>query len=86
MNRKTLTLSRDSSLESIHRKQEKGWTRGDGTVKEDSKFFLEYFGSLPCGIMLNLLAGVIHSIDYHRLILDEAHSIKVFRTSVQIFT
>lgn len=51
-----LTSSQDSSLESIHRKQEKGWTRGNGTVKEDS---------------------VIHSIDYHRLILDEAHSIKV---------
>ncbi|KAF3391233.1 DNA repair protein RAD16 [Penicillium rolfsii] len=50
-----------SSLESIHRKQEKGWTRGNGTVKEDS---------------------VIHSIDYHRLILDEAHSIKQRTTGV----
>ncbi|KAJ5218271.1 DNA repair protein RAD16 [Penicillium cinerascens] len=50
-----------SSLESIYRKQEKGWTRGNGTVKEDS---------------------VIHSIDYHRLILDEAHSIKQRTTGV----
>ncbi|KAJ5664747.1 DNA repair protein RAD16 [Penicillium macrosclerotiorum] len=50
-----------SSLESIHRKQEKGWSRSGGTVKEDS---------------------VIHSIDYHRLILDEAHSIKQRTTGV----
>ncbi|KAF7713350.1 Uncharacterized protein PECH_001504 [Penicillium ucsense] len=50
-----------SSLESIHRKQEKGWTRGNGTVKEDS---------------------LIHSIKYHRLILDEAHSIKSRTTGV----
>ncbi|KAJ5122831.1 DNA repair protein RAD16 [Penicillium atrosanguineum] len=50
-----------SSLESIYRKQEKGWTRGNGTVKEDS---------------------IIHSIDYHRLILDEAHSIKQRTTGV----
>lgn len=32
-----LTGVTDSSLESIYRKQEKGWTRGNGTVKEDSK-------------------------------------------------
>lgn len=50
-----------SSLESIHRKQEKGWTRAGGTVKADS---------------------VIHCIDYHRLILDEAHSIKQRTTGV----
>ncbi|EPS31315.1 hypothetical protein PDE_06270 [Penicillium oxalicum 114-2] len=50
-----------SSLESIYRKQEKGWTRGNGTVKEDS---------------------LIHSIHYHRLILDEAHSIKQRTTGV----
>ncbi|KAJ5591785.1 DNA repair protein RAD16 [Penicillium hispanicum] len=50
-----------SSLESIHRKQEKGWSRSGGTVKEDS---------------------VIHVIDYHRLILDEAHSIKQRTTGV----
>lgn len=49
-------ISPDSGLESIHRKEWKGWTRNDGLVKEDS---------------------VIHSIYYHRLILDEAHSIKV---------
>lgn len=27
-----------------------------------------------------LLLGVIHSIHYHRLVLDEAHSIKVLYT------
>ncbi|KAJ5156544.1 DNA repair protein RAD16 [Penicillium capsulatum] len=50
-----------SSLESIHRKQEKGWSRDGGTVKEDS---------------------VIHAVDYHRLVLDEAHSIKQRSTGV----
>ncbi|KAL4880009.1 SNF2 family N-terminal domain-containing protein [Aspergillus karnatakaensis] len=50
-----------SGLESIHRKEWKGWNRNDGIVKEDS---------------------VIHSIQYHRLILDEAHSIKQRTTSV----
>ncbi|KAJ5085593.1 hypothetical protein N7532_010364 [Penicillium argentinense] len=50
-----------SSLESMYRKQEKGWFRGGGTVKEDS---------------------VIHAIHYHRLILDEAHSIKQRTTGV----
>ncbi|KAL5335252.1 SNF2 family N-terminal domain-containing protein [Aspergillus crustosus] len=50
-----------SGLESIHRKEWKGWTRNDGIVKEDS---------------------VIHSIHFHRLILDEAHSIKSRTTSV----
>ncbi|KAJ6172257.1 DNA repair protein RAD16 [Penicillium chermesinum] len=50
-----------SSLESIHRKQEKGWSRTGGVVKEDS---------------------VIHSVRYHRLILDEAHSIKSRTTGV----
>ncbi|PYH81396.1 nucleotide excision repair protein [Aspergillus uvarum CBS 121591] len=50
-----------AGLESIHRKEWKGWNRNDGIVKEDS---------------------VIHSIKYHRLILDEAHSIKQRTTSV----
>ncbi|OJJ42996.1 hypothetical protein ASPZODRAFT_136870 [Penicilliopsis zonata CBS 506.65] len=50
-----------SGLESIYRKELKGWNRNDGIVKEDS---------------------VIHSIHYHRLILDEAHSIKQRTTSV----
>ncbi|RDW93243.1 DNA repair protein RAD16 [Aspergillus mulundensis] len=50
-----------SGLESIHRKEWKGWSRNDGLVKEDS---------------------VIHSIHYHRLILDEAHSIKQRTTGV----
>ncbi|KAJ5114563.1 hypothetical protein NUU61_000322 [Penicillium alfredii] len=50
-----------SSLESTYRKQEKGWSRSGGTVKEDS---------------------AIHSLHYHRLILDEAHSIKQRTTGV----
>lgn len=44
-----------SGLESIYRKQEKGWTRKEKIVKETS---------------------AIHEINFHRLILDEAHSIK----------
>ncbi|KAK7710924.1 DNA repair protein rad16 [Botryosphaeria dothidea] len=50
-----------NSLESLHRKQIKGWTRGDEIVKE---------------------ASPIHAIEYHRLILDEAHSIKQRQTGV----
>ena len=49
-----------SGLESIYRKESKGWKRDDGLVKENSK---------------------IHAINYHRLILDEAHSIKSRTTS-----
>lgn len=44
-----------NSLESMYRKQEKGWSRGEDLVKEDSP---------------------IHSVTFHRIILDEAHSIK----------
>lgn len=44
-----------AGLESIYRKESKGWKRDDGLVKENSK---------------------IHAINYHRLILDEAHNIK----------
>jgi DNA repair protein RAD16 len=50
-----------SGLESMYRKENKGWNRGDGIVKEDS---------------------ILHSIKFHRLILDEAHSIKSRTTSV----
>jgi DNA repair protein RAD16 len=50
-----------SGLESMYRKENKGWKRNDGMVKEDS---------------------VLHAIQYHRLILDEAHSIKQRTTSV----
>ncbi|KAL3252617.1 hypothetical protein ABHI18_009989 [Aspergillus niger] len=50
-----------SGLESIHRKELKGWNRNVGLIQENS---------------------VIHSIHYHRLILDEAHSIKQRTTSV----
>lgn len=48
-----------NSLESIYRKQEKGFKRKDGFHKERS---------------------VIHSIDFHRVILDEAHCIKTRST------
>lgn len=56
-----LTPNLDSGLESMHRKEVKGWSRNNGLVKEDS---------------------IIHSIKFHRLILDEAHSIKQRTTSV----
>ena len=49
-----------SGLESMYRKESKGWNRNNGIVKEDS---------------------VIHDIHFHRLILDEAHSIKQRTTS-----
>ncbi|KAI4217738.1 MAG: hypothetical protein LQ351_000334 [Letrouitia transgressa] len=50
-----------SGLESIYRKESKGWKRDDGIVKENSK---------------------IHAMNYHRLILDEAHNIKTRTTGV----
>ncbi|KAL8944561.1 MAG: hypothetical protein Q9216_000364 [Gyalolechia sp. 2 TL-2023] len=50
-----------SGLESIYRKESKGWKRDDGIIKENSK---------------------IHAINYHRLILDEAHNIKSRTTGV----
>jgi len=48
-----------NSLESMYRKQEKGFKRGEGLYKEQS---------------------VIHSTHFHRVILDEAHSIKTRTT------
>ncbi|RCI11498.1 hypothetical protein L249_7694 [Ophiocordyceps polyrhachis-furcata BCC 54312] len=48
-----------NSLESMFRKQERGFTRKNGIHKEKS---------------------VIHSIDFHRIILDEAHCIKTRTT------
>ncbi|GJC81743.1 DNA repair protein RAD16 [Colletotrichum liriopes] len=48
-----------NSLESMYRKQEKGFTRKDGIYKERS---------------------LIHQIEFHRIILDEAHSIKTRTT------
>ncbi|KAI4198594.1 MAG: hypothetical protein LQ350_005185 [Teloschistes chrysophthalmus] len=50
-----------SGLESIYRKESKGWKRDDGIIKENSK---------------------IHAINFHRLILDEAHNIKTRTTGV----
>ncbi|KAE9980671.1 hypothetical protein BLS_008478 [Venturia inaequalis] len=50
-----------NSLESMYRKQEKGWFRGEDIVKEKSP---------------------IHTVKFHRLILDEAHSIKQRTTGV----
>jgi DNA repair protein RAD16 len=50
-----------NSLESLYRKETKGWTRGEDLVKEDSP---------------------IHAMHFHRLILDEAHSIKQRTTGV----
>ncbi|WQF79561.1 Putative helicase, Zinc finger, RING-type, DNA/RNA helicase, ATP-dependent, DEAH-box type [Colletotrichum destructivum] len=48
-----------NSLESMYRKQEKGFARKDGIYKEKS---------------------LIHQIDFHRIILDEAHCIKTRTT------
>ncbi|KAF2866583.1 SNF2 family N-terminal domain-containing protein [Massariosphaeria phaeospora] len=50
-----------NSLESLHRKETKGWSRGEDIIKE---------------------ASPLHAIHYHRLILDEAHSIKSRVTGV----
>lgn len=48
-----------NSLESIYRKQEKGFKKKEGIYKEKS---------------------LIHALNFHRVILDEAHSIKTRTT------
>ena len=50
-----------SGLESMYRKENKGWNRADGIVKEDS---------------------ILHALTFHRIVLDEAHSIKQRTTGV----
>ncbi|KAK5135904.1 hypothetical protein LTR08_004362 [Meristemomyces frigidus] len=50
-----------NSLESLYRKETKGWSRGEDIIKEDSP---------------------IHAIHFHRLVLDEAHSIKSRTTGI----
>lgn len=62
----------------MYRKESKGFTRQDGIVKEDSEF-----KSVPPKEEHGKLTGqgIIHSIHFHRLILDEAHSIKVINFS-----
>ncbi|KAK7520913.1 SNF2 family N-terminal domain-containing protein [Phyllosticta citriasiana] len=44
-----------NTLESLYRKETKGWSRGEDLVKQ---------------------ASPIHAMDFHRIILDEAHCIK----------
>ena len=50
-----------NSLESMYRKQVKGWNRGENKIYEPSP---------------------IHGVQFHRLILDEAHSIKTRSTGI----
>lgn len=50
-----------NSLESLYRKETKGWSRGEDIIKEDSP---------------------IHAMHFHRIILDEAHSIKTRTTGI----
>lgn len=57
----SLTSTIDSGLESMYRKEIKGWKREGGLVKGTS---------------------MLHSLNFHRLILDEAHNIKQRTTSV----
>lgn len=52
-----------NSLESMYRKQEKGFKRKTGLHKEES---------------------IIHQIQFHRVILDEAHNIKVICCSLSL--
>jgi len=51
-----------NSLESMYRKQEKGFKRKDGVYQEQS---------------------IVHATRFHRVILDEAHSIKVQHAPIQ---
>lgn len=53
-----------NSLESVYRKQEKGFARKDGIYKEQS---------------------VMHQTSFHRVILDEAHCIKVWHVYFSVY-
>lgn len=57
-----------STLEATHRKERKGWTRTD---ENDDKVLIKEDSPL-------------HSIHFHRIILDEAHSIKVTSNSLEL--
>ncbi len=58
-----LTMISDSKLESVFRKQSKGWARKDKD-EEDTRVLVKEDSPL-------------HSMRFHRVILDEAHNIKV---------
>jgi DNA repair protein RAD16 len=55
LNKFNVIMTTYSGLESMFRKEQKGWVRKDHIVKEDS---------------------ILHTMHFHRIILDEAHSIK----------
>ena len=60
---KHLTVSPDSTLEAAHRKQTKGFSRRDED-DEDGKVLVKE-------------DSPFHAVKFHRVILDEAHNIKV---------
>ena len=60
---KRLTVSPDSTLEAAHRKQIKGFSRRD-EEDEDGKVLVKE-------------DSPFHAMKFHRVILDEAHNIKV---------
>lgn len=65
-----LTACSDSTLEATYRKQTKGHIRKD---KDD-----------PLNTQVVRADSPFHAIHFHRVILDEAHSIKVGRWSIAV--